>query len=563
MATPGGSSFRARPVHILAIFAICFGSVSLLVYMRNYGWVVWVFGLAWVVVVGAFAWEMVTRAGRLDSIVQSRTDALEATNRQLTTLLEQLHSFHRLSYRINQKLELREITRSFAGRLYDNFPVVNGVWIWLDTERMGGKLSQPDEPQDGQALQLAAQCGRDFGLPPEMRRLEPGHGLAAACFEGRSVSVPRGLQRKAAQLGWSWLEESPMDSFVAVPLRVTDTLIGVLGVFSKRSASREFVRQLTLSVNQFAIALEKARLVQHLRRRARQLAAANQELRQLDRMKDWFISSVSHELRTPLTSIRSFSEILQDYEDLSPEERLEFAGIIREESQRLGEMIDELLNLAKLAHGEIGSTPAPFRLGPLVERTCRLFQQQAEGQDIELRQNLPEDLPPIYADEMAVARVLNNLVSNAFKFTPSGGRVEISAEPQGEQSAVVRVSDTGVGISPEDQERIFERFTQVRNELTDKTPGTGIGLAICKELVEKSGGEIAVSSTPGEGSTFSFALPLGDEDALEGAQKPAQAGPGKQDGQRKSDTGTFVDAVRSRARRATAPRSAPPEKRAE
>ena len=581
MAAPGGSSFRARPIHILAIFAICFGSVSLLVSVRNYNWIIWVFGLAWVVVVGAFAWEMVTRASRLDEVVRNRTDALEATNRQLTTLLEQLNSFHRLSYEINQKLEFSEITRVFAGRLYDNFPRVNGVWIWLDEERMTGGPAEPSDEDQVQRLSLAAQCGRDFDLPPEMRRLGPGHALAATCFEGRSVSVPRGLRRKAAELGWRWLAESPMESFVGVPLRVTDELIGVLGVFSKRPASREFVRQLTLSTNQFAMALEKARLVNHLQRRAHQLAAANQELRQLDSMKDWFISSVSHELRTPLTSIRSFSEILQDYEDLSPQERLEFAGIIRDESQRLGEMIDELLNLAKLAHGDAASSPAAFRLAPLVQRACRLFQQQAEERDIELVNDVPEDLPAIFANEMGMARVLNNLMSNAFKFTPDDGRVTVAAQAETPEFVVVSVSDTGVGIAPEDQERIFERFTQVRDQLTDKTPGTGIGLAICKELVEKWGGEIWVNSTPGQGSTFSFLVrteesitgdlaPEGpvtepeSEEAPETEEEPVEAStsvpPPDLAESRKSDTHNFVNAIRNRARHGkSAPESEPDE----
>jgi signal transduction histidine kinase len=531
------------------------------------------------VVVGAFAWEMVTRASRLDEVVRERTDALESTNRQLTTLLDQLHSFHRLSYEINQKLQLSEITRTFAGRLYRNFGAVNGVWIWLNGARMSP--AEPDaEEQDEESprLTLAAQCGRDFGLPPELRTLEPGHELAARCFEGHSVCVPAGLRKRAAHLGWDWLASSPMESFVALPLRVSDTLVGVLGVFSKRSAADEFIRQLTLSVNQFAMALEKARLVHHLQRRAHQLARANMELRQLDSMKDWFISSVSHELRTPLTSIRSFSEILQDYEDLSPEERVEFAGIIREESQRLGEMIDELLNLAKLAHGQADGAPASFRLGPLVERACRLFQQQADERNVELVQDVPEDLPPVLADEMGLARVLRNLVSNAFKFTPEGGRVDVSVRAAEDDGVVVSVSDTGVGIRPEDQERIFERFTQVRNQLTDKTPGTGIGLAICKELVERWGGDIWVESTPGQGSTFSFRVPHGATEPAQTGQEPARKAtaegsetgepgifaqpaedPQQADHTRKTSTGFFVQAVRHRMGLDASPEQPEPE----
>lgn len=508
MASGPGSSFHVKPVHIIAVFAICFGSVSLLWTLKGSDWVFWVFGLAWVVVVGAFAWEVTTRASRLDAIVSNRTESLESTNRQLTTLLAQLNAFHRLSYEINQKLELSDIAKAFTGRLYRQFPEVNGVWLWLDPDRLKLEFGGTPQSEGGPVLKLAAQCGRNFGMPDALNAVTPDHPLMAGCFEGRSVSVPRGLRRKAVELNWQWLAISPMESFIAVPLRVGDVLLGVLGVFSKQNASKEFARQLTLSVNQFAVALEKARLLRHLQRRAAELAAANQELRQLDSMKDWFISSVSHELRTPLTSIRSFSEILEDYDDLGPEERLEFAGIIREESQRLGEMIDELLNLAKLAHGDTGMRPATFSLGPLVARCCRLFAQQAEERNIDLVQTIPDNLPPIFANEMGVARVLNNLVSNAFKFTPDGGRIEISADVGARRFVVVKVTDTGVGIAPEDQARIFDRFTQVRNQLTDKTPGTGIGLAICRELVENWGGEIWVRSAPGQGSTFGFVVPV-------------------------------------------------------
>ena len=249
-----------------------------------------------------------------------------------------------------------------------------------------------------------------------------------------------------------------------------------------------------------------------MRGRADELAAAYEELKKLDAMKDWFISSISHELRTPLTSIRSFSEILEHYEDLKPQERLEFAGIIREESERLSLMIDDVLDLSRSADGQLELHPAPFDLVPLAVRCCRLFSRQAAERRMDFRQSLP---PHAWADadESAIARVLNNLIGNAFKFTPDGGTIELTVQTRGDEvEAAVR--DSGVGIGAADHERIFERFTQLNNQLTSKPAGSGIGLAICKELVDASGGSVWVESELARGSTFRFTLP-----AATGAQQ--------------------------------------------
>ncbi|MHC4593166.1 MAG: sensor histidine kinase, partial [Planctomycetota bacterium] len=153
------------------------------------------------------------------------------------------------------------------------------------------------------------------------------------------------------------------------------------------------------------------------------------------------------------------------------------------------------------------------KLPPLVRKCCKLFRQEAEARGIEFSVAVPKRLPEVFADENGVARVLNNLISNALKFTPDGGAVQISVEPasatpDGARTLAVLVSDTGIGIPLKDQPKVFERFTQVAGRLSEKPPGTGLGLAICREIVEKSNGEIWVQSAPDEGSTFGFTLPL-------------------------------------------------------
>ena len=513
MARKGRTALQSRFFYVGSIFAVSFALVCFMYRFKTVNWILIVFGLAWVALVTAFAYEIVTRAQRLDAVVKVRTDALEESNRHLTALLDQLNASHAISYEINQKLEVSEICRAFADRLFQMAPGLEGVWLWLDRGLLAKAHDTPDEPCGAGPLELAAQAGQTFGMPPELNPLRPGNPLAARCFEARGVTVSHNLQDKAATWGWDWLASARAESFVGFPLQLGEALLGVLGVFGRHTISAEFVSQLHLSANQLSVALEKARLLKETQRRADQLAAANEELRQLDAMKDWFVSSVSHELRTPLTNIRSFGEILENYEDLSAEERREFASVIRLESERLTDLITDVLDVAKIDRGELKLQPAYFDLRPAVAQCCKLFAQDADERGIALVQSVQDDLPPVYADEGGVKRVLNNLLGNAFKFTADGGTVRVSAElgpagPDGRPAVTVLVSDTGVGIPLKDQARIFERFTQLGSRPDDKPSGTGIGLAICREIVEQSHGDIWVQSRPGEGSTFGFTLPL-------------------------------------------------------
>lgn len=510
MGSQARSIFQTKLLYVASVFVASLGVVSLMWRFRGINWILVVFGVALVVVVTSFAWEIATRTEKLDQLVRARTDALAETNRRLSALLEQLNAFHTISYDITQKMGIEDITRAVADRLCNTLADVDSVWLWLDRSLLGTGGRGLDRPGP---LELASQAGQDFGMPAELEHPRPDNPLVAGCFDERGSSAFHGLQDEALAWGWDWLVGSGMQSFVGFPMKLGTRMLGVLGVFSGKTMSAGFVSQLNLSVNQLTVALEKARLLKEMQKRAEELAAANEELRQLDAMKDWFVSAVSHELRTPLTSIRSFSEILENYESLGADEREEFAAIIRQESERLSEMIDEMLDVAKIADGEADLSPDYFDLPPLVDRCCKLFSQEANDRRIQFDQNVPERLPRVFADEKGVARVLNNLLGNAFKFTPDGGRVRVALEQGADGSddaecVTVLVSDTGVGIAPKDQLRIFERFTQLGSGLTDKPLGTGIGLAICREIVAKSNGRIWVESEPGKGSTFGFALPV-------------------------------------------------------
>ena len=244
------------------------------------------------------------------------------------------------------------------------------------------------------------------------------------------------------------------------------------------------------------------------------LKAANERLKELDRLKDDFISTVTHELRTPLTSIRAFSEILHDNPEIDPAERHRFLGLIIKESERLTRLINQVLDLAKLESGLAEWQTGEIDLRDIVADAVGATSQIFKGSRVALQADLPPVLPTVSADRDRVMQVMLNLLSNAVKFSPSDVgevRVRVAAEAN---CVRVDVQDNGVGISPEHQVAIFEKFRQVGDTLTQKPAGTGLGLAICRQIVTRLGGRLWVKSEPGGGSVFSVTLPLARHAAL-------------------------------------------------
>jgi len=239
----------------------------------------------------------------------------------------------------------------------------------------------------------------------------------------------------------------------------------------------------------------------------RELRSANERLRELDHLKDDFISTVTHELRTPLTSIRAFSEILHDNPELDATERTRFLSILVKESERLTRLINQVLDLAKLESGAAEWKIAAIDLREIVEDAANTTGQLFKSNRIELRTDLPDELPNVIADRDRLMQVMLNLLSNAIKFCePGKGRVQVTLRREGGQVRV-DVHDNGIGIEKQNQQVIFEKFRQVGDTLTDKPQGTGLGLAICREIVGHFGGRLWVESEPGFGANFSFSLP--------------------------------------------------------
>ncbi len=256
---------------------------------------------------------------------------------------------------------------------------------------------------------------------------------------------------------------------------------------------------------QAAIAIENARLYATEQQRAHELVRALEQQRDLDRMKNEFIQNISHELRTPLSIVRGYAELLEqgDLGDLPPAQR-DSIGVIARRSRMLSKMLDDLL--AILAAESRRMAKEVVDLAKLIEGMLIDFQPAARQAGIVLAANIAPDVPPVSGDPVHLRRVVDNLVSNALKFTPSGGHVAVCLTQDG-GSVVLEVSDTGIGIPPEQQQRIFDRFYQIDGSTTRRYGGVGLGLALVKEIVESHGGRVSVVSRENQGSTFRVILP--------------------------------------------------------
>jgi two-component system sensor histidine kinase/response regulator len=251
-----------------------------------------------------------------------------------------------------------------------------------------------------------------------------------------------------------------------------------------------------------------------VRQRTIELERANLQLQHLNKIKSEFVSVVSHELRTPLTSIKSFAEILNDdLEELDLDEQKNFLSIINEESDRLGRLINDLLDLQKMDSGKMVWKDEIVNLGQVLESYVSFFLQSYSEKGVELQlDNTTSSCCLIEVDVDRIKQLITNLLSNALKFTEHGGvKVTMSSVP-GE--VMVSVCDTGLGIPESELENVFENFHQVDRSETRKIGGSGLGLAICKDIVQHYGGRIWAESTLGEGSCFSFTFPCRQ---LEGA----------------------------------------------
>jgi signal transduction histidine kinase len=231
--------------------------------------------------------------------------------------------------------------------------------------------------------------------------------------------------------------------------------------------------------------------------------------RETDRLKDEFVALVSHELRTPLTSIIGYLEVVLDEDELDPAAR-RWLQVVERNAHRLLRLVGDLLFIARLEAGQLALDAArPIDLVALAEQSVQAAQPYAEGAGVTIALSGRRPDGPCWGDADRIAQVLDNLVSNALKFTPTGGRVDVRLRGEG-GCAVIEVADTGVGIPAGELESLFQRFFRASTATRDKIAGVGLGLSIAKAIVEAHGGAIEVESEEGSGATFRVRLPLGD-----------------------------------------------------
>ncbi len=236
------------------------------------------------------------------------------------------------------------------------------------------------------------------------------------------------------------------------------------------------------------------------------------EKKMLEEMRSEFVANVSHELRTPLTSIRGFAETLLDGANEEPEVARQFLEIIYHETKRLSRLIDELLNLSRIEDPKFVLNRQHVDMANLIKRTAAMFKHRAKEKNIAIKIEIADNLPVVQGDPDMLRQVLINLMDNAFNYTQPGGQIRASAVfEHGELK--VDVQDNGMGISPENLSRLFERFYRVDKARSRELGGTGLGLAIVKHIVDVHHGKVQVESKIGRGSTFSFSLPLNEPEA--------------------------------------------------
>jgi two-component system, NtrC family, sensor kinase len=293
-------------------------------------------------------------------------------------------------------------------------------------------------------------------------------------------------------------------SILAVPLLREERIVGGLVVWRQETGSfaPEVVNLLQTFATQSVLAIQNARLFREIEDRSRQIEAAN-------RHKSEFLANMSHELRTPLNAIIGFSEVLSErlFGELN-EKQAEYTEDILTSGRHLLSLINEILDLSKVEAGRMELEVAAFDLPLAIDNARTFVRERATKHGITLDVAVDERLGEFTGDERKIKQVLLNLLSNAVKFTPEGGRIGINAK-QTNSAVEISVSDTGIGIAPGDQARIFEEFRQVGTDYAHKSEGTGLGLTLAKKFVELHGGKIWVESGVGKGSKFTFTLPIG------------------------------------------------------
>src|SRR5499427_3554094 len=339
---------------------------------------------------------------------------------------------------------------------------------------------------------------------------------AAVAFAGINQRLARniatlglvtGLALVVAWLGGNLCIVRQIQALVGATKRVA---AGELGVRSGLPQGHGELHQLASAFDQMAASLDQAharrRLEEELRQKNAQLEQQNLAMQEANRLKTEFVSMVSHELRTPLTAIHGYADLLLEEQQITGPER-ESLTIVKNNADRLLGLINDLLDLSRIEAGRVDLHCTSVDLAQLIAEVAGALRPLLEAKRQRLRLDLGEALPAVWADPDRVTQILMNLISNAHKYTWIEGSITVTARRE-DGCVRVDVSDTGIGLSPEEQAHLFTKFFRAHDRSPQASGGTGLGLVITRLLVELHGGQITVSSAPGQGATFSFSLPV-------------------------------------------------------
>lgn len=448
-----------------------------------------------------------------DAFVQKDMDILTTAASQMGIALGQRRSYKAATQRAEELATVNRVSKAMVSQLNQE-DLIQLVGDQLRDLFQADIVYLALLDQETQLIHFPYQFG------DVIRPLPFGQGLTSQIIKsGQPLLINRQVAESYAQFG---LQVSGREaaSYLGVPIPLGQKVIGVLSVQSTTMENRfgesdQFL--LSTIATYVGMAMQNARLFEAAER-ARAIAEEANEA------KSNFLSTVSHELRTPLTSILGFAKIIRkkleerifsliSEEDAkatkSSNQVRESLDVILSEGQRLTGLINDLLDLAKIEAGHVDWKMEFCQIEDVIRRAALATHSLFEHKALEFRQDIPKGLPDVFCDQDKLIQVMINLLSNAIKFTDNGS-VTCQVE-QKEDQLIVRVIDTGIGISTEDQSKVFDKFKQVGEHLTDKPKGTGLGLPICREIIHHHGGKIWVESVLGAGSTFMFTLPTGKQ----------------------------------------------------
>jgi len=349
--------------------------------------------------------------------------------------------------------------------------------------------------EDGKFLRYAAAHGlREESFKDKVVEVAK-IPLHRRIIDGESFVTGKVTPREWFQFG-GYSDATDIESVLFVPLTLEDRVIGILGAYCTRPErfSSDDVDFLRLAAGLVAIAIENAR--------------AYEEIKNLTEERSRFMLRVAHSLRAPLTAMLNILEVvLGGYRGELNDVQKDYLNRVNRRGWTMASLIDELMSLAESKSEKLRLKLASIDLKTLAKRVQRTFQDEAAKRDLSFTVTIPENLPEIQGDEEMIEQMIENLVSNAIKYTYINGQVDVTFSESNEKTILIKVKDTGIGISKSDMDRLFTEFFRAENARSIEEVGTGLGLAIVKEIVDKHGGRISVASEEGEGTVFTVHLP--------------------------------------------------------